>query len=212
MLERPSSSVQNATNAGESFKQLVNGATNAGNHAVEISQHVRCHVAHALGELLKIRCRVGRQLLEDLADIKTAEALNIIQGLTLEVLERLDSTLNKRILGKTFEEFGDGRSSASGGIHEHAEALSQNIARQDEIRQSRHGIADGRRDIKNADIEVLQQQRHGFNGDTESPAHQRGKDLQNTEDALECSGQLIQRIVINNDGFRESIERSNDVI
>ncbi len=101
-----------------------------------------------------------------MADIKTAEALNIIQGLTLEVLERLDSTLNKWILGKTIEEFGDRRRGLLGGIHEHAEALGQNITRQDEIRQSRHSVANGCGDVKDADIEILQQQNDATNAGT----------------------------------------------
>ena len=85
--------------------------------------------------------------------------------MTLEVLERLDSTLNKRILGKTIEEFGNRRGGLLGGIHEHAEALGQNITRQDEIRQSRHGVANGCSDVKDADIEVLQQQNDATNTD-----------------------------------------------
>ena len=61
-------------------------------------------------------------------------------------------------------------------------------------------------------MEILQQQRHEFDGDANGPAHQGGEDLQNTEDTLECSGQLVHGIVVNDDGFREAIERRNDVI
>ena len=138
--------------------------------------------------------------------------MNITADRCLKPIEFLDDALDQRILGQTRKEISQCRRCSLRRIDQEAESLGENIARKNEIGNGAQSIPDGRRHVENTDMEILQQQRHEFNGDTNRPAHQGGEDLQNTEDTLECSGELVHGIVVNDDGFCEAIERFNNVV
>ena len=138
--------------------------------------------------------------------------MNITADRCLKPIDFLDDPLDQRILGETRKEISQRRGCSLCRIDQEAESLGENIARKNEIGDGAQHITDGRRHVENAEMEILQQQRHEFDGDTNGPAHQGGEDLQNTEDTLERSGQFVHGIVVNDDGFREAIERFDDVI